>query len=90
MRFVIEPEVAGGFGRATVLDTRTHPPQVSRLEYEFDGWLGDDLLTTFPCYIVSRRLQDALEMTDLTGFHFDGLQHGYGTDEAEGGAHHQR
>ncbi|GGJ53754.1 hypothetical protein ALP32_02980 [Pseudomonas avellanae] len=40
----IEPEVAGSLGEQTVIDTESWPPKVSRLEYQFDGWLGDELL----------------------------------------------
>lgn len=51
--YVVEPEVAGGFGINTVF-TRTEgkPMVVHKLHYEFDGWLGDSLLETTPCYIV--------------------------------------
>lgn len=35
--FYIEPEVAGGFGERTRLDTTVHPPVVHELEYEFQG-----------------------------------------------------
>ncbi|MEM6568382.1 MAG: hypothetical protein AAF957_08220 [Planctomycetota bacterium] len=40
----LEPEVAGDLGPRTVADTSTHPPAVSRLHYEFAGWLADSLL----------------------------------------------
>lgn len=42
--FYIEPEVAGGLGRNTVMNRAVHPPVVSKLHYHFDGWLGDVLL----------------------------------------------
>jgi hypothetical protein len=58
--FKLEPEVAGGLGQRTVMDTTVHPPLVSVLEYEFDGWLGDDLLESFPCFIISERLKNLL------------------------------
>jgi hypothetical protein len=45
--FRLEPEVAGGPGAATVLDSSTHPPRVARLEYHFDGWLGDNVLRQY-------------------------------------------
>lgn len=72
--YILEPEVAGGMGEGTVLDRSTHPPGVSRLHYEFEGWLGDELLTTFPCYIVTARVQDALETLAATGVGFDAVQ----------------
>lgn len=62
MRFLkLQPEVAGGLGAKTIMNTTVHPPSVSILEYEFDGWLGDDLLESFPCFVVSERLKNPLE-----------------------------
>jgi hypothetical protein len=71
MYYIVEPEVAGGWGEATVADRSVNPPLVSKLEYEFHGWLGDDLLRTTPCYIVTERLAIALERSGMTGFSFD-------------------
>lgn len=72
--YVLEPEVAGELGDGTVLDAGQHPPTVSRLHYEFSGWLGDDLLQSFPCYIVTQRLSDAIAREGLTGCEF-GIVH---------------
>ena len=41
---IVEPEVAGGVGPHTVMDRRAHPPVVTKLHYEFEVWLGDELL----------------------------------------------
>lgn len=68
--FALQPEVAGGLGENTVLDASTHPPAVSKLHYSFDGWLGDELLESFPCYIVTARLRDVLEQATATGCKF--------------------
>lgn len=64
----LEPEVPGGFGERTELDTSSHPSVVHRLHFEFMGWDGDDLVTTFPCYLVSGRLGRALVDTGLRSF----------------------
>lgn len=66
--FAIEPEVAGGWGDGTAADSSVHPPRVERLDYRFDGWLGDALLESFPCFIVTAELGDALVAQGLTGF----------------------
>jgi len=66
----IEPEVAGGLGKQSDVDNSVHPPLVRRLHYEFDGWLGDDILETFPCIIVTERLKDRLELEMLSGIVF--------------------
>jgi hypothetical protein len=71
MYFALEPEVAGGLGKSTELDTSVHPPIVTHLEYMFEDWFGDDLVQTFPCFIVTERLHDALESASLSGYSFD-------------------
>jgi hypothetical protein len=71
---VLEPEVAGAWGPNTLADTSVHPPLVSRLHYEFDDWLGDELLESFPCFIVTARLGAELERARLTGFVLDDVE----------------
>lgn len=67
----IDPEVAGSLGDDTIMDTSTHPPIVLKLHYEFSGWLGNDLLESFPCFIVTDKLGQALLRSSLTGFSLD-------------------
>jgi hypothetical protein len=50
------------------MDVSSHPPTVTRLHYQLDGWLEDDLLEAFPCFIVTERLADALSKSMLTGW----------------------
>lgn len=69
--FVIEPEVAGGFGEHTVIDRSTGKMVVTKLHYEFEGWLGDHLLESTPCYIVSDELAREIEINGLSGVKFD-------------------
>jgi hypothetical protein len=70
----IEPEVAGGLGFETDIDNSIHPPVIKKLHYEFSGWLGDDILETFPCFIVSERLMCEIEKHQLTGVLFDNVK----------------
>jgi len=72
--YTLEPEVAGGLGERSVLDASTHPPTVSRLHYELEGWLGDDLLQSFPCFVVTARLKRALESIPASGCEFDSVE----------------
>jgi len=65
--YYIEPEVAGGLGCNTMMDRSSHPPIVSRLHYKFDGWLDDELLETFPCYIITKRLWKVIQDEEFTG-----------------------
>lgn len=68
MSVILEPEVAGGLGEGTVMDRSVHPPRVSRLVYEFEGWLGDGIVESFPCFLVTEALAQALTEARLTGF----------------------
>lgn len=70
----LEPEVAGNLGQRTVADTSTHPPIVSRLHYEFAGWLGDSLVESFPCYVITADLGERALRAGLTGFTLDAVE----------------
>jgi hypothetical protein len=72
--YTLSPEVAGGLGEGTVVDNSVHPPHVQRLHYEMEGWLGDDLLESFPCFIVTARVKDALLGLGASGFTFDSVE----------------
>lgn len=73
--FILEPEVAGGLGDRTIMDTSVHPPRVERLHYEIDyGWLGDELLESFPCYIVTENLASGLVASGLGRFELDEVE----------------
>jgi hypothetical protein len=69
--YVVEPEVAGGFGEHSVIDRSTGKMIVQKLHYQFDGWLGDELLESTPCYIASERMAHEIERVHLTGVRFD-------------------
>lgn len=68
--YILDPEVSGGLGPHTKMDTSVHPPVVTELHYEVDAWLGDDLIQSFPCYLVSDRLASRLEEIRATGVKF--------------------
>ena len=68
MVYILEPEVAGGWGEETEADTSCHPPKVSKLTYQFEGWLGDELLESFPCFIISQSLAKLITNASLTGY----------------------
>jgi hypothetical protein len=68
---IIEPEVAGAFGEGTILDRSTNPPTIQQLHYEFEGWLGDDSLTSTPCFLVTLPLKESLIRLNGTGYSFD-------------------
>lgn len=66
--YYLEPEVAGGLGEKTLIDSASHPPVVYKLHYVFDGWLGDDIVESFPCYVISDYIRGRLDLIDLSGY----------------------
>ena len=67
--YFVEPEVAGGWGPNTVATRQAgRPTLVTQLHYVFDGWLGDELLESTPCFIATETLARALSSAKLTGF----------------------
>ena len=69
--FYIEPEVSGSLGDKTIMDTSHHPPKIIKLNYEFEGWLGDDLLESFPCFIITEELKKTFDNSNLSGYELD-------------------
>ncbi|MBP2656328.1 MAG: hypothetical protein H6Q73_3897 [Firmicutes bacterium] len=72
----LEPEVAGGFGENTVVSnlnnvrSKRERPIVTHLHYEFSGWLGDEILETTPCFIITESLADSIQRSELKGYTF--------------------
>ncbi|MGH7868849.1 MAG: hypothetical protein ACREP9_14760 [Candidatus Dormibacteraceae bacterium] len=69
--FIVEPEVAGELGPGTVFDRTSLTVKVIRLEYQFFGWLGDSIVESTPCFIVTETLATAIVAAGLTGAEFD-------------------
>jgi hypothetical protein len=72
--FLLHPEVAGGWGHSTKVADQSGEsdvPNVTQLEYAFEGWLGDELLESFPCFIVTESLAKDLTAAGLSGVAFD-------------------
>src|SRR4051812_26590492 len=74
MFYKLSPEVAGGFGPNTIMDSTSHPPLVTRLHYRFDGWLGDELLEFFASFIVTENLQRLIQRTNPSGCSFEPVE----------------
>jgi hypothetical protein len=66
--YALSPEVAGELGERTEMDTAVHPPVVSRLHYEFSDWLGDELVESFPVFLISTALGQSAASAGLSGF----------------------
>lgn len=74
MFFFLEPEVAGAIGPNSDLHRENGKLVVTRLNYEFDGWLGDALLETTPCFIVTDDARQLIECAALTGVSFSDVE----------------
>jgi hypothetical protein len=68
---VLEPLVAGELGAGTSLDTSIHPPIVRQVQYVLDRPTRDDLIESFPVFLVSDALASALTAAGLTGYTLD-------------------
>lgn len=74
--YKLEPEVAGGFGENTIVSnlnnvkSKKEKPIVTHLHYEFSGWLGDEILETTPCFIITESLAYSIQRSGLKGYIF--------------------
>jgi len=66
--YKIYPEGAGIFGANSIGNFQVHPPIIDYLHFEFETWLGDDILEKFPCYLVSEKLVALLKDSIFSGF----------------------
>ncbi len=79
MFYALEPDVPGGLGEDTALDTTVHPPRVvGTLYYEIDNWFGDDLITSHPVYLVTEKLAATLTGSGLGHFEVRNVEIVYG------------
>ena len=49
------------------LDRSGRRLKATSLHYEFDDWLGDDLLASSPVFVATRRLAHDIKLKSLTG-----------------------
>ncbi|MBD0384691.1 hypothetical protein [Paenibacillus sedimenti] len=69
---LLEPEVAGGLGENTSF---TNQGEVEFLHYEFQGWLGDELLESTPCFIVTESMANSIQIANLSGAVFEDIEY---------------
>lgn len=64
---VIEPEVIVGLGNRTVFktDKKNAARIIDELHIDIEDWLGDDLVTCHPVFLVSSKLKDYLQEEQL-------------------------
>ena len=71
MPYRLEPQVAGQLGESTELDPSRHPPTVTAVEYVLDSPDADDLIESFPVFLVSERLAARIGAAGLGGFRLE-------------------
>lgn len=77
---MLEPEVAGEMGENTVYDNfndvryKGDYPKISYLHFIFLGWLGDDIIESTPCFIVTDKLANKIEKGGLSGYKFEEIE----------------
>ena len=69
--YKIKPEVSGNIIMKSTIDRTTEPVKVTNLVYTFDGWLGDDIVSSIGYYIVTEKLKQHLEAFSGSGYVFD-------------------
>jgi len=73
--FRLEPEVAGEIGENSIINyERGMIKEVKFLNYVFTGWLGDELLTSHPCFIVSENIVEDILKSNLKGYKFEDVE----------------
>jgi hypothetical protein len=67
--YAIEPEVAGHLGSRSSLST--DKTSIDQMHYVFDGWLGDDILSTYIFFLATEEARIVIERYNGTGYSFD-------------------
>lgn len=73
--YKLDPEVAGGWG-PNIQFTRIlgQSLTIQKFHYQFDGWLGDELLESDICYIVTARLAEPVQRQRLSGYELKAVE----------------
>lgn len=69
--YLLEPEVAGEIGEKTTFLDDTYQngvKKISNLHYELEGWLGDELLESTPCFIITENFANSIRNSELNGY----------------------
>ena len=71
MYYLLNPEVSGELGDGCKIEYKNGMiHEITFLEYHFTGWMGDELLTAHPCFIVTKELEHDICAEGLTGVDF--------------------
>lgn len=87
--YVIEPEVAGEIGDNTVYENNkasignNEIPQICHLHFVFSGWMGDEILESTPCFLVSEKMKSKIIKNKLSGCVFQEIEMSYSDEFIE-------
>ncbi len=70
MYWTVRPEVPGNWVVKSEFTKTSDGWDIHSLHFEFDGYLGSDIATSSPVFIVTERLKDAIIDAKLTGATF--------------------
>lgn len=75
MRFYkLEPEIAGEIGDNSIIQYENGKiSKIKYLEFRFTDWLGDELISTHPCYIITENLKEEILLNKLRGIQFQNI-----------------
>ena len=73
--YFLKPEVAGGWGGNIVFErSPSLGTVVLKLHYIFEDWLGDAIVKSSPCFIVTEAAAIEIQRNNLTGVTFDDVE----------------
>lgn len=74
MYFVLEPEVAGHLSDECITESLGEYNRITEMHYVMDGRPSDDLLESYPYFVVTDRVRDQLLGAHLSGCEFGHAQ----------------
>lgn len=67
MFYKIKPECPAQMGKETKFDKNFTPWKITKLHLVFDVWMGGDLLKESPCFYVTERFLDKINIEEISG-----------------------
>lgn len=82
--YMIKPEVAGELGdNSKIIYEAGRIKEVTFLEFVFCDWLGDEILTARPCYMITKNLMDDFVTNGIRGVKYEDVQISFSEDFLE-------
>lgn len=72
--FEVDPEVPGYPSEKSETAGDGYPLHYKSLHFVFQGWMGDQIVTSWPIYLVTSSLAEAFKAENLSGFEIDSVK----------------